>query len=390
MKNLALLYPDVLVPESPAFRDTGDFLSRNTPDQPVLLFSRNRLQRTAYRFQELFPGEVSYAVKANPECMILSGLWDAGIRSFDVASLAEIIQVRQLLPNSELHFNNPIRTRSDTERAYRDFGVHSFVIDDLAGLKGLEGIADPQTEITVRFKLNDHKAAYDFGSKFGATVDEAATLCRLAGHTGSRISLTFHPGSQCTDPWEYDRYIRAAAGICAASGVRIHRLNVGGGFPIAYPGTQIPDTENFVETISHSVATHFPAHRPDLLCEPGRAMVAESASLLAQVIHVRDGGDVFVNDGVYGSFQEHSLMPHGHPVRTWRGNAQITGETRPAQIFGPTCDPIDRLSTSIDVPLDVRPGDYLEFGLLGAYGSATATHFNGFTPAGYQAVEFGF
>ena len=228
MKNLALLYPDILVPQAPAFRDTGDFLSSNSPEQPVLLFSRNRLQRTAHRFQEIFPGEVSYAVKANPENFVLMGLWDAGIQSFDVASLAEIIQVRQLLPNSTLHFNNPIRTSNDTERAYRDHGVRSFVIDDLAGLQGLESINGPDIEITIRFKLDDHKAAYDFGSKFGATVGEAADLCRRAGRTGSMVSLTFHPGSQCTDPGEYERYIQAAADICAASGTRIHRLNVGG------------------------------------------------------------------------------------------------------------------------------------------------------------------
>jgi ornithine decarboxylase len=390
MKNLAYDLGNGHHPHPFPYKDTRDFLASNRADKPYFLFSRNELRQNAQVFQRLFPGEVSFAVKANPDPLVLATLYQSGIQSFDVASLGEIEQLSRLFPESTLHFNNPVRTPEVTRIAYFQYGVRSFVVDDRAGLKQLRTQCGSQMEISVRFKLEHDSAAYDFGSKFGADKDDSVILLRRAAAMGAKTSLTFHPGSQCTDPAVYARYVEAAAEIASMAGVTLYRLNVGGGFPVAYPGSEIDSVEEFFRVIGNSVEQHFADNRPELLCEPGRALAASCASLLTRVIHVRENGDVFVNDGIYGSLQEQAIMKTELPIKAWRGDQPLESGTVRRRIFGPTCDPVDRLSTSFSLPVDLEPGDYLEFGLMGAYGSATATRFNGFEPAQYITVNTGY
>jgi len=372
--------------------DSRELIREESPTESVYLFSASSLRERARRFQAGFPGAVSYAVKANPEARVVKGLLDQGIRHFDVASLGEIESIAGLGPQATLHFNNPVKARDAVEVAYHRFGVKSFALDEMSEFEKIREATDSASDITysVRFKLEHGSASYDFGSKFGTSPEVAAKILRAVAAIGARPALTFHPGSQCTDPAMYSRYVEAAAKIVADSGVDIVQLNVGGGFPEQYTNAQVPDLETYFETIRRATEKHF-CVAPPLMCEPGRAMVASSVSLLTRVIHVReDACTLFINDGVYGGMLEQSLVDIQLPVIAWRAGDTIPGGASTYQVFGQTCDPVDSLQGKLQLPVGMQVGDYLEFGLMGAYGSATATGFNGFDATGYVNVERGF
>ena len=377
-------------PTQGCYRDCAEVTGKVQPVDPVYLFCASALQQRALRFLHGFPGQVSYAVKANPEPRVLETLVSSGLQSFDVASLEEVNRVAKHCPNSVLHFNNPVKAHEAITEAYLRYGVKSFAIDEASELEKVRRCTggDPDVTYTVRFKLDHVSAAYDFGSKFGASKDAAVALLKAVKGIGAKAALTFHPGSQCTEPRVYARYIEAAADIIRRANVPVQFLNVGGGFPEHYPGTKLPTVEDYFRVIDKAAGRLL--NQTPLMCEPGRAMVAPAVSLLARIIHVRDCGvSVFVNDGVYGGMQEQSVIDMALPVRAWREGEMLEGTPRRYRIFGPTCDPVDRLAQETPLPAGLRPGDYIEFGLLGAYGSVTATRFNGFHSSTYVNVDQG-
>lgn len=356
-----------------------ELLRTQEPEHPVLFFAPAILQYTAKRFMAGFPGLVTYAVKSNPEEMVIQNLDAAGIEGYDVASVYEIELIRRVAPGAAMHYNNPVRTRSEIARAV-ELGVKSFSVDSRSELAKLAEIVPPAgTEISVRFKLPVDGAAYNFGAKFGATTELAAELLAEAARLGFTPSLTFHPGTQCTDPMAWDSYIRAAAGIAKAAGIAIARLNVGGGFPSHRLSELLPSLEPIFELIDRVTGEAFGDARPALVCEPGRGMVAEAFSLATRVRAVRDAGHVFLNDGVYGGLAELPIIgiidrvdvidPDAHPR---------TGPARPRIVFGPTCDSVDRLPGELALPGDIAEGDYVIFHGMGAYSTVTNTRFNGF------------
>lgn len=378
--------------KDPIYADSRDAMTRLEPTAPVYLFSKKNLRRAASGFQADFHGLISYAVKANPEARVIRVLSDQGIKHFDVASIGEVEAIATLCPQATLHFNNPVKAFEAIEQAYHGFGVKSFALDEASELTKIRKATNNATDVmySVRFKLGHRGASYDFGSKFGTWPDKAALLLREVAAVGARPALTFHPGSQCGDPQIYASYLQAAANIVRVSGVAIEQINVGGGFPVQYANVDVPNLRDYFQTIEQAASTYFDK-QPRLMCEPGRAMAASSVSLLTRVIHVRDDRrSLFVNDGVYGGMQEQSVVDLRLPVKPWRNGRELYGPTNSYQVFGPTCDPIDRLTGEMALPAGLRPGDYLEFGLLGAYGSATATAFNGFESASYIDVMNGF
>ena len=223
------------------FRDSRDVLQKLKPDDPVYLFNRDHLAKRAIDFQAQFPGLVSYAVKANARNRVLRTLIEQGIDNFDVASISEIRRLRALNSGVQIHFNNPVKSQAAVASACHEYGVRSFALDDAPELeKILEACTAPaQLMLSVRFKLDSHQAAFDFGSKFGATAEQAVGLLKAIDQAGAKVALTFHPGSQCTEPNEYRRYIIAAAEIASAAKVSLAQLNVGGGFPEYYANTLI-------------------------------------------------------------------------------------------------------------------------------------------------------
>jgi ornithine decarboxylase len=377
-------------PSPLGYLDTRDYLLHEDSDQPVLLFCPQQLASTVSHFHGSFHGTTTYAVKANPELEVLRALYRSGVTQFDAASLGEIKLLRTEFPEASINYNNPIRCDADLAQAYTEYSVRSFVIDDASGLAQLKRFCADDIELTVRFKLDHENAAYDFGSKFGADADTAVTLLIAANKSFKKLSLTFHPGSQCTSPEVYKKYIEAAAVISSQANVTLHRLNVGGGFPLAYENAKVAQLQTYFRGIHEAVSEYFGDTPTQLVCEPGRALVGSSCSLLCEVIHVRDNGDVFINDGLYGSLQEQFLMDSQLPIKMWRDGSTLQVDGPPRHVFGPTCDPSDKLAGCYTLAASLKPGDKIEFGLLGAYGSATATQFNGIDPARYVLVRQGF
>ena len=369
------------------FADAAELSLRLNPSAPVFCFSADALQARVREFLTGFPGEVTYAVKANPGEHILLTASSCGLTLFDVASVHEMKQVRSIAPRARFHYHNPIKSREEVDEAYRIYGCRRFAADDLQEIYKITQTVGRSTgiEIAIRFRLPrlGGSSAHDFSSKFGSTRPETVELLKSVVALGFTPVLTFHPGSQCTDPLAYVRHIAAAAKIARRAGVKLHALNVGGGFPAAYRDATVPSLAVFFDAIKKSADKEFGADVPQLECEPGRGIVAPSTSLLTRtklVKHARN--EVFINDGVYGALMEIYQVPDiVPPARAIRDGQPLQGPTRPWTIYGPTCDPLDKLPVKFELPVDIREGDFIEFGSIGAYGAATSTRFNGYGAA---------
>jgi ornithine decarboxylase len=367
----------------PVYADAIAVARELAPEAPVFCFSAEELRKTARAFILGFPGEVSYAVKANSSRHVLETLAGAGLSVWDVASVQEMAMVRAVQPQAVFHYHNPIKSRAEIREAFSQHGCRRFAIDCFEELDKISAATDNtvKLEIGVRFVLprSAKSSAHDFTSKFGADEAQAAILLAEVSRRGHRPVLTFHPGSQCKEPQAYARHIAAAGRIARAAGVRLEILNVGGGFPVDYAKSEAPDHEAFFAAIAEATQVTFGDEVPHLECEPGRGMVARSISLLTRVKLVRGNSDVFLNDGVYGALMEVSQVDELEPpFRAIRDGAAVPGETGPMTVYGPTCDPLDVLPGKLDLPVAIAEGDFIEFGTLGAYGCATMTRFNGY------------
>jgi len=356
-----------------------EFLRNQQPENPVLFFSPSALQAAARRFIDGFPGMVTYAVKSNPGEEVIENLAAAGVRGYDCASAFEIDLIRRLAPDAAIHYNNPVRARSEILHAVEK-GVKSYSVDSKSELaKLIELVPARDTEISVRFKLPVAGAAYNFGAKFGATAELATELLRTVADAGFIPSITFHPGTQCTDPAAWETYIRTAADIARDAGVTIARLNVGGGFPSHRLTGVIPQIEATFALIDRVATEAFGSARPMLVCEPGRALCGDAFTLAARVKALRDDTHVFLNDGVYGSLTELPLIGVIDRVQVMSPEGQLrTGAALPRIVFGPTCDSVDRLPGEVPLPSDIAEGDYVIVQGMGAYSTVTNTRFNGF------------
>ncbi|MFN8719240.1 MAG: type III PLP-dependent enzyme [Rhodospirillales bacterium] len=365
--------------DQPSHRPTvAAMLRRDQPAEPVHCLRPQVVERAAVAFRAAFPGETMYAVKCNPEPAVLRALWKGGIRAFDVASMGEIRLIRTMFPQAAMHFMHPVKPRAAIRAAYHEFGIRTFALDhpdELAKIREETGGAGDLT-LVVRIAVPKGGAAYDLSGKFGAAFRPAVDLLVAARAVAARVGVTFHVGSQCLDPQAYVRAIELASKVALRAGVRLDVLDVGGGFPVAYPDQVPPPVDVFGRTIGEAVARWFP-DGVELHAEPGRALVAGGASVVVQVDLVRDGM-LFVNDGIYGALSDAGVPAFRFPVRLMRASEAAPA---PFGLFGPTCDSADRMNGPFWLPADVREGDYVEIGQLGAYGGALRTAFNGFDRA---------
>ncbi|MBO9474905.1 type III PLP-dependent enzyme [Shimia sp. R10_1] len=351
-------------------------LRKFEPDVPVLYFAPEVLQATAHRFIDGFEGLVTYAVKANDHEAVLSNLVGAGVRAFDVASPLEMTRVRHIAPDAVLHYHNPVRSAAEIAEAV-GHGIASWSVDCSRELEKLVDVPRHNTEIAVRLRLPVVGAAYDFGEKFGADPDDAVALLQQAKEMGFATSMTFHPGTQCADPQVWAVYIVEAADVARRAGVTLRRLNVGGGFAAHRSGVA-PDLEAIFKRISAEAKRVFGEQVPALVCEPGRAMVAEAFTLALRAKAVRRDA-VFLNDGIYGALTE--LRDIGVPDRisVTRVHGADPGAGLASKIvFGPTCDSLDRLPDPVLLPEDIAEEDYLLIRAMGAYSASLSTGFNGY------------
>ncbi len=362
------------------------------PSDPMLCLRPAAITGAAQRFVGSFPGDVLYAVKCNPEPRVLRALWAGGVRHFDCASLAEVRLVRALLPDAAIHFMHPVKSRPAICEAFDRWDVADFALDSADELAkilqetvpvGLVG-DPPALGLLVRLALPKGGAVYDLSGKFGAAPEEAARLLRAARPHAARLGVTFHVGSQCLDPVEYARAMALAGEVVAASGVAVDIVDVGGGFPVSYPEMTPPPLGAFFAAVEAGAAALPGGVR--LWAEPGRALVAGGGSVVVQV-QLRRGNALYVNDGVYGNLSDAGALAFRFPSRRIRlGDAgDAGGELADFMLFGPTCDSADLMKGPFRLPADMREGDWVELGQLGAYGACLSSRFNGFGPA--QLIE---
>ena len=350
------------------------------PEVPLHCLRPQAVTAAARAFVAAFPGDVLYAVKCNAEPAMLRAIAAGGVTHFDCASEAEVRLVRNMFPDAAIHFMHPVKSRAAIRAAWREAGVRDFVLDTDAELtKILEETGGGELGLAVRLALPKGSAAYDLSGKFGAAPAEAAALLRAARPHAARLGLSFHVGSQCLDPAAWTRAMALAAEVIAAAGVVVEVVDVGGGFPVAYPGSEPPALAAFMDAIRAGAALLPPGAR--LWAEPGRALVAGGASVVVQV-QQRRGDALYVNDGVYGALSDAGAPGFRFPHRLVRlGGDPVAAVTRDFTLFGPTCDSADVMRGPWTLPADVREGDWIEIGQLGAYGTALRTAFNGFDRA---------
>ncbi len=366
------------------FADAAAVALALAPEEGVFLFSADELTSRAKQFIDHFPGTVSYAVKCNPSAEVISTLAKAGIEHWDVASVHEMAAVHAVSKSAHFHYHNPVKSRREISDAYKTYRCRRFVVDCREELQKIIDVIgkDDTVEIAVRLVLPRDRgsSAHDFSSKFGAPEHICVELLQQAVAAGFVPVLTFHPGSQSTEPQVYVRHIEAAARIAKNADITVRTLNVGGGFPANYELSTAPEPEIFFRAIDQAVTKAFGPDHPVLECEPGRGIVATCMSLLTQVKLVcTDGDDIFINDGVYGGLMEYMQVPDlKPPYRLIRDGKELEGVAKSYKVFGPTCDPLDVLPHRLDLYKGIQEGDFIEFGTLGAYGLATATRFNGY------------
>ena len=355
------------------------------PVQPVTLLRPHAAARAARFFVEKFQGKPMYAVKANPSPELIQILWDNGITQFDVASIAEVRLVAGILPEATLCFMHPVKAEEAIAEAYTDYGVRTFSLDSIEELEKIERATNGATDLTlcVRMRVSSEMSKLSLASKFGVEQAEARELLQRTRQVADALGICFHVGSQAMSPSAYVQAMERVRAAIVSAAVTVDVIDVGGGFPSVYPGMEPPALEAYFDAI-HQMFESLPvSYSSELWCEPGRALCAEYASLLVRVER-RRGDELYINDGAYGALFDAAHVGWRFPVKLLR-EPDSNARDIAFSFYGPTCDDMDRMAGPFMLPADVGPGDYIEIGMLGAYGCAMRTGFNGFT-AGERVI----
>jgi ornithine decarboxylase len=357
-------------------------IGSHKPDRPVLGLRPHAAGRAARWFLERFPGEVCYAYKANSSPFLIGALYGAGIRQFDVASMPEL-EDAATIPGARLHFMHPVKARKDIRRAYHEFGIKCFALDteeELAKIvEETTTAAGParDLELFVRIAVPAKNSRVPLERKFGAAGLKAQRLLVKTRQVADELGITFHVGSQTTTPDAYVTALEEVKRLIVKAGVVVDAVDVGGGFPSRYTDSQPAPLAHFLEAIRAGFERLPVAEQCRLICEPGRALVAEAESLIVRV-DARKGNDLYINDGSYGTLFDAAHLGFVFPVRLVSREVGADEPTMAFEMWGPTCDSIDRLKGPFELPTSVREGDYIEIGNIGAYGRAIAGGFNGY------------
>ena len=353
------------------------------PDEPVILNRPHAAARAARFFTQKFPGKSLYAVKANPSPDLLRVLWDAGVTHYDVASIAEVRLVRSALPDAVLCFMHPVKTASAIAEAYTAHGVRVFSLDTLEELEKIVAATGQAQDLSlcVRLRVSSEHSELSLAAKFGIDLADAAPLLQATRQVADSLGVCFHVGSQAMTPFAFVQAMERVRAAIVDAAVTVDIIDVGGGFPSIYPGMEPPPLEDYFDVI-HRAAESLPiSYSSELWCEPGRALAAEYNSLIVRV-EKRRGDELYINDGAYGALYDAAHVGWRFPVSCLtEGRSETDAEF---SFYGPTCDDADFMKGPFVLPADIKAGDYIEIGMLGAYGAAMKTAFNGFGQA--QAI----
>ena len=367
------------------FPDARSVVRALQPDEPIILNRPHAAARAARFFVEKFPGKSLYAVKANPSPDLLQVLWDNGVTHYDVASIAEVRLVRSVLPGATLCFMHPVKAPSAIREAYRQHGVRTFSLDSVEELEKIvaacrddEGEPAQDLRLCVRLRVSSEYSELSLASKFGCDLTEAPALLQEARQHADWLGVCFHVGSQAMTPFAYVQALERVRVAIGEASVVIDMIDVGGGFPSVYPGMEPPPLEDYFQIIHQNFYNLPIAYNAELWCEPGRALCAEYSSLIVKV-EKRRGEELYINDGAYGALFDAAHVDWKFPVRALEDD--LIKPEMDFAFYGPTCDDADYMQGPFVLPEDIQAGDFIEIGMLGAYGAAMKTDFNGFGAA---------
>ena len=348
------------------------------PVDPVTLVRPHAARRAARFFVENFPGKSLYAVKANPSPDLLRVLWDSGVTHYDVASIAEVRLVSKTLPEATLCFMHPVKAEEAIREAYFEYGVRTYSLDTMEELDKIREATMNAADLNlcVRLRVSSDHAQLSLASKFGVEVDESKELLIATRQLADALGICFHVGSQAMSPQAYMQAIERVRAAIVAAAVTVDIIDVGGGFPSVYPDMEPPALLQYFETIDRAYESLPISYSAELWCEPGRALSAEYSSLIVRVER-RRGTELYINDGAYGALFDAAHVGWRFPVKILRRDASEDSMTA-FSFYGPTCDDMDHMAGPFHLPGDIKAGDYIEIGMLGAYGCAMRTKFNGF------------
>lgn len=367
-------------PILPLFDSVKEVLefNRNVISRPFFVYRPHSIRQAVQTFKQLNAQKL-FAVKTNPNPRVIHDIYHAGITSFDVASLTEIHQIRESFPDAELFYMHPVKSRHSIREAYFNYRVKHYSLDSEAELQKIVTETQHANDLGLHMRIDipNNYAELGLAGKFGANLQDAAGLLKKIALHAHKIGICFHVGSQCMHPDAYRVAIRIAAEVLKNADINIDYFNIGGGFPSIYPGMNPPALEAYFEAIHEEFYDVPNFQNMQLLSEPGRAIVAESMSLITQV-DLRKRNELYINEGTYGSLFDAGIPKFVFPVKLICDREIHSTDLAAFSFYGPTCDSLDYMEGPFYLPSDINEGDYIEIGQLGAYGQTMSTSFNGF------------
>ena len=361
------------------FKSVDELVSQLKPTEPVYCIRRNSIRLASKFFQNKFPGKILYAVKTNPHPVVLQTLLDSGIKHYDVASIKEIETIKNLNPEVECSYMHTVKSREDIKEAYFKYNIKTFALDTKDELiKIIESTNHAKDlRLFIRVSVSNEHAEIDLSKKFGAITSEAAGLLRLGKQYAYKLGLSFHVGSQCMHPISYAKGISEIGNIIKRTKIVPDIINVGGGFPTIYPDLVPQSMQSYFDEISKGLKNLKLQKLPEIICEPGRSLVAESGSTIVRV-NLRKKQKLYINDGTYGTLFDAGTPNIVYPSRVIKNGRVISKKLTSFDFYGPTCDSMDYMKGPFILPNNIKENDYIELGQLGAYGLTFRTQFNGF------------
>ena len=371
------------------FGNVNDLVNSLKPENPVYCIRPNSIKKSVDFFKNHFPGRILYAVKTNPNEKIIKIIINNGIQNFDVASINEIKLIRKINNKVNIYFMHTIKSRESIKDAYFKYNVKDFALDTKEELlKILESTNNAKDlNLYVRVAISNEHAEIDLSRKFGALSSEALGLLRLSREHGKKVGLSFHVGSQCMDKISFSKGITEIGNIIKKTKIVPDVINIGGGFPSIYPDLIPEPLENYMSEIKESLKNLKLEKMPEIFCEPGRALVAEAGSTIVKVL-LKKKHKLYINDGTYGSLFDAGVPNFVLPTKMISNGRIISKKLTEFNFYGPTCDSLDYMKGPFLLPNNIKEGDYIELGQLGAYGTTFRTKFNGFySDAIYQVDD---
>ena len=360
------------------FKTVEKLVNQLRPDEPIYCIRKSSIQVASKYFQNNFPGKVLYAVKTNPHPLVIKTIIDSGIKNFDVASINEIKAIREIDKSVKCSYMHTVKSRESIKEAYFNYGVKTFSLDSKDELiKIIESTGQAKDlELFVRVAVSNEHAEIDLSKKFGALTSEATGLLRLTKQYAKKIGLSFHVGSQCMHPISYSKGIKEIGNIIKRTKIIPDYINVGGGFPTIYPDLIPQSIESYFNEIQDALKNLKLENLPEIICEPGRAIVAESGSTIVRV-NLRKKQKLYINDGTYGTLFDAGVPNIVYPSKLITNGRIISKKLTSFDFYGPTCDSMDYMKGPFILPNNIKENDYIELGQLGAYGLTFRTDFNG-------------